>query len=93
MTTDPVSKIVITNSYMHEGTGHLNIEVQTVTTQGNQTWNGPKVAYGCDAQMFRLRFNSDVEQLKAWIRSEHLAYNGAHQELKDAVGSLKGTEI
>ena len=86
-------KVMVTNSHVHAETGHMNIEVQTVTTQGNVTFKGPKVTYGCDAHMFQKMFNSDVNQLKTWIKSQHLAYHGAHQELMDAVGNLKDTEI
>ena len=86
-------KIVVTNAHVHPNSGHLNIEVQSVTKRGNVTFKGPKVTYGCDAHMFQRMFNSDIGQLKNWIKSQHLAYHGAHQDLMEAVGKLKDTEI
>jgi hypothetical protein len=86
-------KIMVTDSHIHADTGHVNITVQTVTTEGNKSWNGPKRTYGMDALMFRSRFGSDIENVKKWIKQQHLAYDGAHQDLMDAVGKLKGTEI
>lgn len=86
-------KIIVTDSHVHAESGYVSITVQTVTTQGNQTWNGAKRTYGMDALMFKSRFGSDIENVKTWIKSQHLAYDGAHQELMDAVGRLKGTEI
>ena len=86
-------KIIVTDSHVNAESGHVNITVQTVTTQGNQSFNGPKKTYGCDANMYRSRFGSDIENVKKWIKSQHLAYDGAHQDLMDAVGKLKGTEI
>ena len=86
-------KIIVVDSHIHADSGHVNITVQTVTTEGNKTWNGPKKTYGMDANMFRSRFGSDVENVKKWIKQAHLAYDGAHQDLQDTVAKLKGTEL
>lgn len=74
-------------------TGHISVEVQSETTDGKAKWTGPKRTYGVDALAFRNRFNSDPQQLEAWIASEHKANEGADVELTDHLLKRKGRVI
>jgi hypothetical protein len=85
--------IEIIDSGIHPESGHISIRVRSVTTKGTASWSGPVRTYGCDAAMFKHRFNGDIEQMKAWIKSEHIGYDGAHADLVDAVTKMKGTTL
>jgi hypothetical protein len=78
---------------VHPQSGHILIRVKSVTTKGKSEWSGPIVGYGVDAHQFQKRFNSDIEQVKTYIKSQHLAYNGAHEALVAELGKLKGQTI
>lgn len=85
--------IIVEDSSIHPGSGHISIRVHSVTTEGNKTTNGPSRIYGVDATMFKNRFNGDIEQVKAWIKSEHIGYQGAHESLVKEVNALKGQAL
>lgn len=87
------TKIIVDSVTVNPNTGHIFIRVHTVTTEGNATWNGPVRGHGLDAAMFKHRFNSDIEQVKSWMVSEHLGLHGAHQTLVAELHKLKGTVI
>ena len=87
------TQIVVQGAQVNSKTGHHTIFVKAVTTEGNVTFEGPQVGYGVDPQMFKHRFNRDINQVLSWVASEHLAYNGANQELVSALGALKGRVI
>jgi hypothetical protein len=87
------TKIIIEDVGVHPDSGHILIKVRTVTTKGTATWKGPIKGYGVDANLFRHHFGSDVEQVKAYIRAQHLAYTGAHTDLTGQLMKLKGQEI
>jgi hypothetical protein len=77
--------------------GHITIKVKSVTTQtvnGTvQTHFGPVRSYGVDAAGFHAQFHGDIEQLKAWVKSQHTCYDGVHESLVEDLGKLKGQTI
>jgi hypothetical protein len=77
--------------------GHITLKVKSVTTRtvnGTvQTHFGPTRSYGVDAASFHARFQGSVEQLKAWVRSQHTCYAGVHATLVEELGKLKGQTI
>ena len=78
---------------VHPASGHISVKVKSVTTQGTQTWEGPQRTYGVDAAAFQTRFQGDVEQLKAWIKSQHSCYHGVHNDLVKTLAGMKGQEL
>ena len=84
------TQILIEDVNVHIHSGHISIKVKSVTTQGQQSWEGASRTYGVDAAAFQSRFGGDLEHLKAWIKSQHKAYNGAHPDLVAALHKLKG---
>ncbi len=89
--------IQIEDVHVNGQSGHITLKVKSVTTQtvnGNvQMHSGPVRAYGVDAAGFQTRFQNDIEQLKAWVKSQHSCYDGVHESLVEALGRLKGTTI
>lgn len=78
---------------VHPHSGHINIRVKSITTQGNQSWEGPQRSYGCDAAAFQSRFGGDVDHLLAWVKSQHSCYQGVHTDLVAKLHALKGKEL
>lgn len=85
--------IEVEGVHVHPETGYITIRVKTVTKQGQTTWNGPVRGYGMDGASFIHRFNGDMEQVKNWIKSQHMPYHGAHVDLVAALHKLKGSKI
>jgi hypothetical protein len=77
--------------------GYITIKVKNVTTKtvngSVQTHFGPERTYGTDAAEFQARFKGDIEQLKAYLKSQHTCYQGVHETLVEALGKLKGQTI
>src|ERR1700733_9071285 len=82
---------------VHPESGLITLGVKTVTTktvEGNvHTWNGPVRGYGVDGPTFHTRFQGKVENVLAWVKSQHTAYDGAHETLVEALSKLKGKVI
>ena len=78
---------------VHSHSGHISIKVKSVTTRGQQSWDGPVRTYGVDAAAFQTRFQGDLEQLKAWIKSQHTGHHGVHNDLVAALQKLKGETL
>jgi hypothetical protein len=93
MAEQPTTQFIIKDVNVHQATGHIKVRMYAKTTLGNNSWDGPERDYGVDAASFRNRFNSDVEQLKLWLISEHKAFTGAHTDLVESLGKLKGQVI
>lgn len=74
-------------------TGHITIRVQSKTKHETSTWMGHAKDYGVDVETFRGRFNSDIEQLKTYIVSQHRAMIGVHTQLVEELTKLEGQEI
>ena len=87
------TEIQVEDIAVHPASGHISIKVKTVTTQGTASWAGPSRTYGCDAAAFQTRFKGDVNQLKAWVKSQHSCYQGVHADLVKALNDLKGKAI
>lgn len=87
------TQIIITDYDHDQKTGHISVRVKSRTKDGNATWDGPERTYGCDAVMFRSRFNSDIAQFEAWVVHQHKANEGAHKELTQALLARKGKVI
>lgn len=82
---------------VHPESGLITVWVKTITTKtvnGNvQSWSGPVRGYGCDALAFQGQFQGKIDNLLAWIKSKHLAYDGAHETLIEELGKLRGKTI
>lgn len=87
------TKIVLLGYIHSETNGHISARVQSVTTDGPQTWKGPVRTYGIDAHAFRVKFNGDLDHFEKWIANEHKQYIGANAELTQALEKRKGAVI
>lgn len=87
------TKIVVKDVHIHPETGYVTYHVQSETVEGNQTWKGPVKQYGCDTQMLRDRFNGNLEEFEAFIKSEHGPLVGAHPKLVEAAVARKGKAL
>jgi hypothetical protein len=87
------TQIIVDGVSVHPDSGMMSIRVKAVTTVGSQKWYGPVKTYGIDANMYKLRFNRSIDQVLSFIASEHQGHNGAHLELVEELGKLKGRVI
>lgn len=87
------SSIIIEDVNVHPHSGHISLKVKTVTSHEGNSWHGPVRTYGVDAALFHGRFGGDVQQVVAWVKSQHTAYNGAHTDLVAALELLKGQTL
>jgi len=87
------TKIKVRDVTVHPETGHLTYHVYAETTEGQHTWPGPVKLYGCDPQMLRDRFNGNLEEFEAWVKSQHAPFVGAHPAIQKAAMSRKGKEL
>ena len=89
--------IQIEDVHVNVQSGHITLKVKSVTTRTvngtMQTHFGPVRSYGVDAAGFHSRFKGDIEQLKAWVKSQHTCYDGAHESLVESLGKLKGQTL
>ncbi len=87
------TKTVIEDVQVHQQSGHISLKVKSVTSHQNNTWTGATRTYGVDAALFHGRFQGDVNQVVAWVKSQHTAYAGVHNDLVAQLEKLKGKEI
>lgn len=82
---------------VHPASGHILVRVKSITTRlvnGNtEIFSGPVRGYGVDAAGFQSRFGGKIENLIAWVKSEHIGYQGAHEKLVEELGKLRGKTI
>jgi len=86
-------QIVIEDVNVHPHSGHISLKVKTVTTHEGNSWEGPQRTYGLDAGVFHGRFHGDVNQVVAWVKSQHTAYAGVHNDLVAQLEKLKGKTL
>jgi len=87
------SRIIIEDVHVHQQSGHISLKVKSVTTHEQNSWTGATRTYGLDAGVFHGRFHGDVNQVVAWVKSQHTAYAGVHNDLVAQLEKLKGKTL
>lgn len=90
---EATTQVVVNDYRVDPKTGFVTVSVKCQTTAGSASWDGPTKDYGIDIQMFRDRFQGDIEAYEAWVAAEHKSITGPPTGLVDALTIRKGRVI
>lgn len=78
---------------VHPHTGHTTVRLQSKTTNGTASWDGPLKDWGVDAETFYYRFGGSKQQLIDYLVGEHKAFMGRHAAFTEELTQLEGKQI